>query len=250
MELQQYLPNFQQTQTPFYFYDTELLQRTFQEASQEIQGIENGHIHLALKANNHPIMLQMARTYGMGIDAVSGGEVELAVSAGIPNKKIVFAGVGKTDEEIRYALKHNILCFNVESVPEIEVIQELAQELKCTTNIAIRVNPNVDAHTHQNITTGLEENKFGIALQDLVPTIKRILELPNLNYYGLHFHIGSQILEKEPFIKLCQKINRLQTQLEKQGTFGSGKQLISVCNAFFHIYSLAGKNNFISIKRF
>lgn len=217
MELSSYIDKFKQLDTPFYFYDMDLLQKTFEEAQKEIKGIPNGMIHLAMKANCNADILKQANDAGFGIDTVSGGEILKAIEAGIPGNKIVFAGVGKTDKEILIGLDNNILSFNAESIPEIEIINELAKTRNKVARIALRVNPNVDAHTHKNITTGLEENKFGIALEDLIPTIQKVQSLPNVDYYGLHFHIGSQILEFDCFKELCQKINEIQDELEGQG---------------------------------
>lgn len=217
MELLKYLDTFKALPTPFYFYDMELLRETFRQAQEESRCIPLSFIHLAMKANSHPQILQTARDYGFGIDAVSGGEILKAIEAGIPGPNIVFAGVGKTDREIIIGLKNDILCFNVESIPEIEVINHLAGQMGKIARITLRVNPDVDAHTHKNITTGLEENKFGIDLCDILPTIKKINSLPHLNYYGLHFHIGSQILNMDVFQQLSIKINSLQNALENAG---------------------------------
>ena len=151
----------------------------------------------------------------MGIDCVSGGEIIVGLENGFQPNKIVFAGVGKSDWEINIALDKGIHSFNVESVPELEVINQLAKEKGKIANIALRVNPNVDAHTHEKITTGLNENKFGIALDDLKSTIEYCSQLSNVNYVGLHFHIGSQITNLDVYKNLCLKINDIQDELEK-----------------------------------
>ncbi len=214
MELNKYIDKFKKTETPFYFYDIDLLKQTFKEAQQHSQVIPNAMVHFAMKANSNASILSYVHQAGFGIDAVSGGEIQRAVELGFCGDRIVFAGVGKTDKEILIGLDNDILCFNVESIPEIEVINELAKERGKTARLAIRVNPNIDAHTHKNITTGLEENKFGIALEDLIPTIRMIQELSNVEYYGLHFHIGSQILDMECFKALSLKVNDIQESLE------------------------------------
>ena len=145
---------------------------------------------------------------------MSGGEIEAALKAGFPADKIVFAGVGKSDWEINLGLDAGIGCFNVESVPELEVINELAEAKSTTANVAFRINPDVGAHTHANITTGLAENKFGIAMRDMEDIIERAQAMQHIKFVGLHFHIGSQILDMGDFQALCNRINDLQNQLE------------------------------------
>lgn len=206
---------FRSKETPFYYYDTELLQRTINVIKTEIAKYGNYHVHYAIKANANPKVLQLIASNGFGADCVSGGEIEAAINAGFAPEKIVYAGVGKTDREIILGLEKGIFCFNVESVPELQVINDLAAERNLVANVAFRINPNVGAHTHANITTGLAENKFGISMEDMVGIIKQAAELKNVNYLGLHFHIGSQILEMDDFIALSNRINELQLQLEE-----------------------------------
>lgn len=206
---------FRSIETPFYYYDTELLQRTIDVIKTEIAKYGNYHVHYAIKANANPKVLQLIASNGFGADCVSGGEIEAAINAGFAPEKIVYAGVGKTDCEIIYGLEKGIFCFNVESVPELQVINDLAAERNLVANVAFRINPNVGAHTHANITTGLAENKFGISMEDMVGIIKQAAELKNVNYLGLHFHIGSQILEMDDFVALSNRINELQLQLEE-----------------------------------
>lgn len=206
---------FRATETPFYYYDTELLQRTIDVIKTEIAKYGNYHVHYAIKANANPKVLQLIASNGFGADCVSGGEIEAAINAGFAPEKIVYAGVGKTDREIILGLEKGIFCFNVESVPELQVINDLAAERNLVANVAFRINPNVGAHTHANITTGLAENKFGISMEDMVGIIKQAAELKNVNYLGLHFHIGSQILEMDDFVALSNRINELQLQLEE-----------------------------------
>lgn len=206
---------FTQLRTPFYYYDLTLLNNTLKEIKKYAAN-SNYHVHYAIKANANPEILKSICNNGLGVDCVSGGEIKAAIQAGFSTNKIVFAGVGKSDWEIELGLDNDIACFNVESAAELEVIQEIAFQKGKTANVALRVNPNVDAHTHHYITTGLAENKFGINLEMLDKIIERCIELPNIKLQGLHFHIGSQITELEPFQRLCQRINELQDHYEKQ----------------------------------
>ena len=205
---------FANIETPFYYYNVELLKETLECANKEAAKHDDYHIHYAIKANFNPKVLQIISAAGLGADCVSGGEVKAALDAGIAPEKIVFAGVGKTEKELRLALAADIFCFNVESLPEVELIDELAAEYNTTARIAIRVNPGVGAHTHANITTGLAENKFGINYELLEETIGSIKNLKNVELIGLHFHIGSQILEMSDFAALCDRINEIQDTLE------------------------------------
>mgnify|MGYP005609117567 CR=1 FL=1 len=207
------IEKFRELQTPFYYYDTKVLRDTLACINKESQRYPNFHVHYAVKANANPKVLTIIRESGMGADCVSGGEVRAAVKAGFPADKVVFAGVGKSDWEINLALDYGIFCFNVESVPELEVINELAAAKGKVAHVAFRINPNVGAHTHANITTGLAENKFGISMQDMDHVIDLALELKNVKFIGLHFHIGSQILDMSDFVALCNRINELQERL-------------------------------------
>ena len=216
MELKKYKEAFRTLPTPFYFYDTELLSATIAKAQQAAQSAD-AEIHYAVKANANPTVLKYMRDADFGADCVSGYEVKHCIEVGIPASKIMFAGVGKTDAEILYAIEQGILCFNVESLPELDVINQLAAAQNKVVNIAFRINPNIDAHTHAYITTGLEENKFGITMDDMIPAIRHAQKLTNVNFYGLHFHIGSQILVLRSFTLLCQRINKLQDKLEREG---------------------------------
>lgn len=206
---------FAQLRTPFYYYDTELLRETLQTINREAGRHEGFCVHYAVKANANPKLLRIIRQAGLGADCVSGGEIEAAIKAGFPSDKIVFAGVGKSDWEIELGLANDIFCFNVESLPELEVINELAAARGKTARVAFRINPDVGAHTHANITTGLAENKFGIAMRDMETVIERAHELTNVSFVGLHFHIGSQILDMGDFQALCNRVNDLQDQLER-----------------------------------
>lgn len=210
------IQKFENIQTPFYFYDTELLNKTLACIKQE-SGKYNYKIHYAIKANANETILDIIKQEGLGVDCVSGGEIKAALKAGFHSNDIVFAGVGKADWEIELALNADIFCFNVESTAELEIISQIAKRLNKTARVALRINPNVDAHTHSYITTGLNENKFGINLEQLQETIQLINRLDNISLIGLHFHIGSQITDMSPFQDLCIKINDIQAELKKTG---------------------------------
>lgn len=204
---------FRELETPLYYYDANLLRDTLNVIRTEAAQYNKFCVHYAIKANANPKVLSIIREHGLGADCVSGGEIAAAIKAGFPASKIVYAGVGKTDREINLGLDHDIFCFNVESVPELEVINELAAAKGKIARVAFRINPDVGAHTHANITTGLAENKFGISMQDMDKVIDRALEMNNVKFVGLHFHIGSQILDMGDFVALCNRINDLQEKL-------------------------------------
>ena len=200
--------------TPVYYYDTELLEETLQRVSDEASKF-GYHVHYAMKANTNPKILDAIKSHGLGADCVSGGEVKAAVDAGFAPGKIVFAGVGKSDEEMLLALSHDIFCFNCESVQEIEVLNGLAKTKNTKARIALRINPNVHADTHHYITTGLEETKFGINPWELNGVIDTVKKSEHIELIGLHFHIGSQITSLEPFRSLCMRVNELQEWFAK-----------------------------------
>ncbi len=204
-------------QTPYYQYDLGILQNTLKSVEECTADNPDWHVHYAIKANANPLLLKHINEYGLGIDCVSGGEIQTALDNGFHASSIVFAGVGKADWEIDLALSAGIMCFNVESEAELDVIAERCAALEKTAHIALRVNPDVDAHTHANITTGKAENKFGIEIPMLLPIIRKAQQNPYFVFDGLHFHIGSQILDLEPFRLLCSKVNELQDMLEKEG---------------------------------
>lgn len=204
---------FHRIETPFYYYDTQLLLRTLQTINEEVAQYPDFEVHYAVKANANPKVLHLIRQSALGADCVSGGEIQAALDAGFPANKIVYAGVGKSDKEINLGLDNDIFCFNAESQAEIEVINELAKSRNKVARIALRINPDVGAHTHANITTGLAENKFGIAMSDMEPIIQQMKTMSNVEFIGLHFHIGSQILDMTDFEALCYRINELQDQL-------------------------------------
>ena len=203
--------------TPYYYYNIELLRQTLDAVKAEVSKHDNYFVHYAIKANANPVVLKPIMKAGLGIDCVSGGEITASLKAGFPADKIVFAGVGKADWKIEMGIDNNIFCFNVESIPELEVINEIAQRKGKVVNICLRINPNVGAHTHANITTGLSENKFGIDMAHMFDVIKMANEMSNVSFQGLHFHIGSQILEMDDFIALCHRVNELQDKLDAQG---------------------------------
>ena len=211
------IERFASIRTPFYYYDTDLLEKTLKTALAEIADRPNFHIHYAVKANFNPEILKVISHAGLGADCVSGGEVAAALAAGFPADSIVYAGVGKSDEEIQLGLDADIARFNVESVPELEVINELAARAGKVARISLRVNPDIGAHTHANITTGLAENKFGINHEFLPEVIRKALTLKNIQFCGLHFHIGSQILDMDDFIALCNRVNQIVERLVAMG---------------------------------
>lgn len=210
------IKEFESQSTPFYYYDMELLRNTL-DAIKTAAPDSCFHVHYAIKANANSLVIREIAKAGFGVDCVSEGEIRAALNAGFPSSKIVFAGVGKGDSEIDFALDNDIECFNVESIPELQLIQEMASVKDKIANVALRVNPNIDAHTHHYITTGLEENKFGIALEMLHEAVDFCLKNPNLRLVGLHFHIGSQITVTEPLKILCERINTLVDQYKKLG---------------------------------
>ena len=206
------ITEFQKLHTPFYYYDTDLLRRTLKEISENTDA--HMHVHYAIKACANPKVLGIIAQAGFGADCVSGGEIKAALQAGFPAEKIVYAGVGKSDWEIELGLEAGIFAFNVESIPELEIINQLALLKGKKARIALRINPNVGAHTHANITTGLAENKFGIDMQDMEHIISLASEMQGVEFIGLHFHIGSQILEMNDFVALSRRINEIQERLE------------------------------------
>lgn len=209
------IDKFRKMRTPFYYYDTAVLRQTLAAIKQETARFgQQAEIHYAVKANANPKLLSIIRECGLGADCVSGGEINAALKAGFPASKIVYAGVGKSDWEIELGLAHDIFCFNVESFAELEVINQLAGQKGKTANVAFRINPDVGAHTHANITTGLAENKFGISMEDMLEVIEAAAKMKWIRFIGLHFHIGSQILDMGDFIALCNRINELQDKLE------------------------------------
>lgn len=206
------LSQFSTLTTPFYYYDLSLLRATLKVVT-DLSDAYGYHIHYAIKANANSRILSTIQQTGIGVDCVSGGEIQAALAAGFTSDKIVFAGVGKADWEIKLALSNDISCFNAESIAELEVINSIALDMNTKARVALRINPDVSAHTHANITTGLKENKFGIALEELDHIIEWLPTQSALEWTGLHFHIGSQIMEMDDYTKLCNRINEIQSSL-------------------------------------
>jgi diaminopimelate decarboxylase len=200
---------FKELKTPFYYYDMNLLEDTLSLVKKE-SGKHDFHVHYAIKANANDRILQKIRSKGFGVDCVSGYEIQKALDVGFSPDGIVFAGVGKADWEIELGLKHDINCFNVESLPELEIINDLAGKYGKKARVAFRINPNVHANTHHYITTGLDENKFGISMPDLEPLLEQMKDMKNIRFEGMHFHIGSQITDLNNFKDLCLRVNELQ----------------------------------------
>jgi diaminopimelate decarboxylase len=207
--------HFSTLKTPFYFYDVELLKKTLDTVTSEAK--KYGYVlHYAFKANVNDKILNTIHRYGLGADCVSGNEVQKAIDMGFPKNEVVFAGVGKSDDEIITALKNDIFCFNCESVQEMEVINELAAQHNKIANIAVRINPNVDANTHKHISTGLKENKFGVNMEEMDSVVDCIKASKNLKFVGIHFHIGSQITDLSSYKNLCVRVNHIQEWFESR----------------------------------
>lgn len=203
------LDKFRDIETPFYYYDLDILRCTLDLVKKESE-LAGYKVHYAVKANANPRILKIISSYGFGADCVSWNEISCAISAGFNPSEIVFAGVGKTDKDISAALRDNIFCFNCESMPEIEVIDQLASRQNKIARIALRINPYIEAHTHKYITTGIEESKFGINTWEIEEVVKRVSSFNNVKLIGMHFHIGSQITMMSVFKSLCARINELQ----------------------------------------
>jgi diaminopimelate decarboxylase len=202
--------------TPFYYYDTDVLHRTLTMASKE--AVERGFkVHYAVKANFNPIIMKTVSEYGFGADCVSGNEIEHAVSCGFPAAATVFAGVGKSDHEIETGLRLGIKCFNCESAEELEVINAIAGRMDRNARVALRINPNIEAHTIRDITTGTDENKFGIRISELDNAVSLLPRLKHLSFAGIHFHIGSQITDLHVYRNLCSRVNELYEWFTDRG---------------------------------
>jgi len=202
-------------QTPYYFYDIDLLRQTLNTVNKEVKG-SKFKVHYAIKANQNPGILSEIRLAGFGADCVSGGEIKYALDANFPADEIVFAGVGKTDAELIYALENRVGMIHCESLQEIQVINELAQERNLIVNVALRLNPNVNPLTHEKISTGLKENKFGFTAQEFNELRDIHADLMHVNIVGLHFHIGSQISDMSVFVDLCERVEELATVFESE----------------------------------
>jgi diaminopimelate decarboxylase len=202
--------------TPFYCYSTATLERHYRVLTEAFRGTDH-LICFAVKANSNQAVLKTVARLGAGMDVVSEGELRRARAAGVPGSRIIFAGVGKTREEMAYALSEGILGFNVESAWELEALSEVAQSQGVTARIALRVNPDVDAKTHAKISTGKSENKFGIPFLEAPRLYARARELPGLRVAGIHMHIGSQITDLQPFRAAFRLMRELALELRAEG---------------------------------
>ena len=194
--------------TPFYFYDMAVLNETLRQVRTESE-THGFSVHYAVKANFNPVIMRTIAEAGFGADCVSGNEIEHSINNGFSAGDVVFAGVGKSDNEIESALRAGIKCFNCESIPELRVIDEIAGKMGLRAPVALRINPNIEAHTIRNITTGTDENKFGIRIQELDEVASLLGQLKNIDFRGIHFHIGSQVTDTEPFRNLCTRVNQI-----------------------------------------
>lgn len=203
------IEKFRNIPTPFYYYDLDVLTNTLETLKKEASRAEF-KLHYAVKANHNPEILKIISSYGLGADCVTWNEIDAALKAGFDPAGIVFAGVGKSDNEIINAIKADIFCFNCESIPEMEVINEFAVKLNKKVRIALRINPLIDAQTHKYITTGIAESKFGINTWDLEEVLNKLSDMKHLELIGIHFHVGSQITKLSIFKTLCIHINEIQ----------------------------------------
>lgn len=210
------LSNIENIKTPFYYYDMNLLNSTLKTVSDE-SSKHGFKVHYAVKANFDTRILTEIKQWGIGADCVSGGEVRKAIETGFSGEDIVFAGVGKSDDEINYALDQNIFSFNCESRDELEVINSLAAAKGVKARIALRINPDVDPKTHKSISTGLKDNKFGISFSEVDEVLEKLADLENVEIIGIHFHIGSQISQMEVFEHLCRRVNTIKEWFEVKG---------------------------------
>ena len=202
--------------TPFYLYDMDLLRKTLEAAAEGAR--KRGYrLHYAVKANFDPRVLALIRQYGLGIDCVSGGEVRCAIESGFDPSGIVYAGVGKSDDEIRYAVGQGIFSLNCESLEELAAVNDICGEMGKVQNVALRINPDVDPRTHKCISTGQADSKFGISYEDAFSKAEWIQSLRNIRIRGLHLHVGSQITHMEVFEELCLKVNDIM-----EGLIGAG----------------------------
>ena len=215
MQFSRFINAFNRLETPFYFYDLDILDQTLRTYTKNL--VKYGYkAHYAMKANANPRILEIIQRSGLGADCVSGNEVQLALDMGFDPETIVFAGVGKSDKEIRTALQGGIFSFNCESVPEIKIINELAAQTGKIARISLRLNPNIDAHTNKHITTGRSRDKFGISEWMMDDVLQVFSESKNIKLIGLHFHIGSQVTDMKVFEMLCDKVNYFQRWFEQK----------------------------------
>ena len=213
-----------QYRTPFYLYDMELLRQTL-ESLVSVARRYGYVIHYAVKANFDPRIIQLVKEYGLGIDCASGNEVRCAIDAGFDPKGIVYAGVGKRDHELRYAIEHGIFAINCESLQELQVIDDIASAAGKVQDVGLRINPDIDPKTNRCIDTGQADSKFGIAYEEVISNIAWIESLKHVKIRGIHLHIGSQIRELHVFEYLCDKVNSIVAHL---GTLGLDFDFVDV----------------------
>ena len=203
-------------ETPFYLYDINLLRQTLESVSSESK--KYGYkVHYAIKANNDDYLLSIIKEYGIGIDCASGNEVRKAIESGFAADTVVYAGVGKRDKEIRYAIEQGILAINCESIEELQVVNQIAGEMGKKADVGLRVNPDIDPKTNRCIDTGQADSKFGISYDEILEEAELIKSLENINIIGIHIHIGSQIRELHVFENMCNKANAIVEKLESLG---------------------------------
>ena len=200
--------------TPFYFYDLDLLDKTILSLKESLE--PNYSIYYAIKANNNSKIIKLIKDHDLGIDAVSGEEINKSLNNSIKPKKIVFAGVGKTKDEIIFAIRKKIYLFNCESFDEISLIDKISNELNVKTKIAIRLNPNIDSRSHKYIKTGMFDSKFGIQIDHLAEILEKIKKFNHIDLIGYHFHLGSQIDDLGVFRKLCKVSNEMNIYLKNK----------------------------------
>lgn len=203
--------------TPFYLYSEQKLRQNFQAFADAVKTLKKATVCFAVKSNFNPTILKILAGMGAGADIVSGAELELALQAGVPANKIVFSGVGKTRAELTAAIQAGIKQINAESESEIRLINDIALELGKTAAVGIRVNPDVDARTHEKITTGKKENKFGIDWNDAYRLFLSAEQFKGVSLHGIEVHVGSQILDLEPFREAFVKTKKMLTALKDKG---------------------------------
>ncbi len=203
-------------ETPFYLYDINLLRQTLESVVYESKKYDY-KVHYAIKANSDDYLLSIIREYGLGIDCASGNEVRKAIEAGFDPKTIVYAGVGKRDKEIRYAIEQGILAINCESIEELQVVNQIAGELDRRAEVGLRINPDIDPKTNRCIDTGQADSKFGISYEEILEKTELIKSFANIDIIGIHIHIGSQIRELHVFENMCNKANAIVEKLESSG---------------------------------
>ena len=212
----QIAPRLREFETPFYLYDIALLRQTLESVVSESKKYDY-KVHYAIKANYDDHLLAVIREYGLGIDCASGNELRKAVEAGFDPRGIVYAGVGKRDKELRYAIEQGIMAINCESIEELELVDLLAAEAGRVTDVALRINPDIDPKTNHCIDTGQADSKFGISYEEVLAHAEWIKSLSHISIVGIHLHIGSQIRELHVFENMCHKVNAIVANLEALG---------------------------------